>query len=179
MVRETLDHELAGDLEGPNAVITYGDWYVKYPLTHDSEQFQVFLKDDAKLGHIIETWAPADLATIRRSLTESVQARIIAGDWAQPSNDINPKFVKLIPFGSKENVEMFGVDAAVLHGFPGINPTLEQASGGTSALSLVYVMMRSPVRMEDVGKYPLYARAFAQSSQHQRDERDPEYRADA
>ncbi|MCL0101576.1 hypothetical protein M1O29_00610 [Dehalococcoidia bacterium] len=175
-LRAALDTELAGDLEGPNGMITYGDWYVKYPLTHDSQEFQSFLKSELKLSDIVREKHPGDLSTIRRSLGESVQARIIASDWAQPDNNIHPKFVKLIPFGSSENVETFGVDASVLKGFPSLNPTWEQASGGASHLSLVYVMMRSPVRQQDLGRHPLYVQADEQSSQHQRDERDPDKR---
>ena len=173
-VGSALNTELAGDLEGPDGMITYGDWYVKYPVMHDTEQFRSFLDKNAKLGDIVEALDPADMSTIRRALSESVQARIIASEWAQPSNGIQPKFVKLIPFGCKENIETFGVDTGILQGFPDIYPTYEQASGGASCLSLVYILMRSPVRKEDLGKDPLYQLASHQSSQHQLDERDPE-----
>ena len=173
-VINALNSELAGDLEGPSGMITYGDWYVKYPFVYGSEQFRSFLDRNSKLGDIVGEADPADMATMRRALSESVQARIIASEWAQPSNGIQPKFVKLIPFGCKENIETFGVDAGLLQGFPDIYPTWEQASGGASCLSLVYILMRSPVRVEDLAKEPLYLLARQQSSQHQRDERDPE-----
>ncbi len=175
-IERAINIEMAGDLVGPNDMVTYGDWYVKYPIKPGTPQFQAFVNNGAKLSDIIAAHDPADLPTIRRSISESVQARIIASDWAQPSNNIHPKFVKLIPFGCKENLETFGVDAAVLQGFPGLNPTWEQASGGASQLSLVYLMMRSPVRKEDLAKQALYHQAFEQSSQHQKDERDPDKR---
>ena len=174
-VRDALNSELAGGLEGPDGIVTRGQWFTKYPLTADNEQFKWFRdNEEATLSKIVERFSPGDESTIINRFKNSVGDLIMSNDWHRRDGHLE---IAVIPFGHQQNMDKFGMTET---DFPprtaDTTTRFQPVSGQDFALSCLYIVMRSPVGAEHLANHNLYEQQGARASDEEKSRRDPDPR---